>query len=289
MAARAPLALAARRLAATARPAQALLRRGQLLSAPAQPLRCWGPLAADLRRSPPTRTAGVRCFSSGAARQEGTVKMWNEEKGFGFLAPAAGGDDVFVHRSALGEGVSLQPGASVSYEPVWDEKKRKDRASDVMIADPGPGGGDDGGAAGGSAPAASTASGAARSHSVAGSWANWAVSKAMTSDGEEQGPLKYRMTIRKDAAKGGGADSKKEEFQILGDGSWDKRIYPAGGDKEETVLLQPGGPGSKAASMKGKGHGRNWAVEGKPGTAMDIVFDAGTQMVSCELAFEEAK
>lgn len=279
------LRLAARHLAAGhSRCGQALLRPSRLPCA-ALPARL-GLSVPARARSAQWWAAGSRCFSSNG-RAEGTVKMWNEERGFGFIAPANGGDDVFVHRSALGEGVTLQAGATVSYEPVWDDKKRKDRASDVLVSDSGP---SDGGAdSSGAAPApASAPAAAARSHSVVGSWANWAVGKEpMAADGE--GPARHRVTIRKDAAKGGGADIRKEEFQILGDGSWDKRLYPAGGDKEETVLLQPGGPGSKAASVKGKGHGRNWAVEGKPGTAIDILYDAGSQTVSAELAFSESK
>lgn len=33
--------------------------------------------------------------------QEGTVKFFNETKGFGFIAPASGGQDIFVHVSGL--------------------------------------------------------------------------------------------------------------------------------------------------------------------------------------------
>ena len=33
--------------------------------------------------------------------QEGTVKFLNETKGFGFISPSAGGDDIFVHSSGL--------------------------------------------------------------------------------------------------------------------------------------------------------------------------------------------
>jgi len=48
----------------------------------------------------------------------GTVKWFNNSKGFGFIAPKDGGDDVFVHFSAIkSDGYrSLNEGQSVSYE-----------------------------------------------------------------------------------------------------------------------------------------------------------------------------
>jgi cold shock protein len=48
----------------------------------------------------------------------GTVKWFNDAKGYGFIAQEGGGDDVFVHFSAIpGEGFkSLQEGAKVEYE-----------------------------------------------------------------------------------------------------------------------------------------------------------------------------
>ena len=51
--------------------------------------------------------------------QEGTVKWFNASKGFGFIE-VEGGDDVFVHFSAIGgEGFkSLEEGERVSFEVV---------------------------------------------------------------------------------------------------------------------------------------------------------------------------
>ena len=50
--------------------------------------------------------------------QNGTVKWFNNSKGFGFIAPAEGGEDVFVHFSTIqGDGYkSLEEGQSVSFE-----------------------------------------------------------------------------------------------------------------------------------------------------------------------------
>ena len=48
----------------------------------------------------------------------GTVKWFNADKGYGFIAQSEGGDDVFVHFSAIeGSGYrSLDEGATVEYE-----------------------------------------------------------------------------------------------------------------------------------------------------------------------------
>lgn len=49
---------------------------------------------------------------------EGTVKWFNEAKGFGFIAPQDGSDDVFVHYSAIeGAGFkTLAEGQAVNFE-----------------------------------------------------------------------------------------------------------------------------------------------------------------------------
>ena len=50
--------------------------------------------------------------------ETGTVKWFNESKGFGFISPSNGGEDVFVHfRSIVGDGFkTLAEGQTVSYE-----------------------------------------------------------------------------------------------------------------------------------------------------------------------------
>lgn len=68
----------------------------------------------------------------------GTVKWFNSEKGFGFIANDNGGDDVFVHFSAIvsdGGYKSLQEGQSVSFDVETDPKNSKRlRAVNVRAA-----------------------------------------------------------------------------------------------------------------------------------------------------------
>jgi CspA family cold shock protein len=55
---------------------------------------------------------------------QGTVKWFNSEKGFGFIAPEGGGPDVFVHYSAISaDGYrSLEENQRVEFETVQGPK-----------------------------------------------------------------------------------------------------------------------------------------------------------------------
>jgi cold shock CspA family protein len=68
----------------------------------------------------------------------GKVKFFDSTKGFGFITPAAGGEDVFVHQSAIhSRGFrSLAEGEDVEYDMAEDDKRGKKFATNVT----GPGG-----------------------------------------------------------------------------------------------------------------------------------------------------
>ncbi|GAB4086184.1 cold shock domain-containing protein [Myceligenerans cantabricum] len=77
------------------------------------------PLGAEAARSAP----------DGA---DGTVSWYDDTKGFGFVAPDSGGEDIFVHVSALGPGLTeLSEGARVTYDVT--DTDRGPNARDVRL------------------------------------------------------------------------------------------------------------------------------------------------------------
>ena len=67
---------------------------------------------------------------------KGTVKWYNETKGYGFIQPDAGGKDVFVHATALERAGlrSLREGQKVSYELQTDQRNGKTSAVNLQAA-----------------------------------------------------------------------------------------------------------------------------------------------------------
>ena len=66
----------------------------------------------------------------------GTVKWFNETKGYGFIQPEAGGADVFVHISAVEKAGlrSLTEGQKVTYELVQDRRSGKMSAGELQAS-----------------------------------------------------------------------------------------------------------------------------------------------------------
>lgn len=89
--------------------------------------------ATEAPRRPPRSDAGggrgrdaARDLAS-AVEMAGTVKWFNADKGFGFIAPEGGGKDVFVHISVLGRSgiTGLAEGQQVSMRVVETPKGRE--------------------------------------------------------------------------------------------------------------------------------------------------------------------
>lgn len=66
----------------------------------------------------------------------GKVKWYNETKGYGFIQPDAGGNDVFVHATALERAGmrGLREGQKVSYDLHTDQRTGKVSAVNVQNA-----------------------------------------------------------------------------------------------------------------------------------------------------------
>jgi CspA family cold shock protein len=84
--------------------------------------------------TPPAKTCiKPRIYLSMAT---GTVKWFNDQKGYGFIQPAQGGKDVFVHISAVERAGmrSLQEGQKVNYEVTTDRRTGRESADNLQSA-----------------------------------------------------------------------------------------------------------------------------------------------------------
>jgi CspA family cold shock protein len=73
----------------------------------------------------------------GGARQQGRIKFFDQDKGFGFIAPAGGGEDVFLHsREIAGSTAGLDEGAEVSFELRKDRSGRTAAAAAELLNPP---------------------------------------------------------------------------------------------------------------------------------------------------------
>ena len=68
--------------------------------------------------------------------EQGTVKWYNETKGYGFIQPANGGNYVFVHATALERAGmrGLREGQKISYELQTDQRTGRQSAVNLQNA-----------------------------------------------------------------------------------------------------------------------------------------------------------
>ena len=68
--------------------------------------------------------------------ESGTVKFYNDQKGFGFITPENGGNDVFVHATALERAGmrNLVEGQKVSFDTQEDRRTGKTAVNTIQAA-----------------------------------------------------------------------------------------------------------------------------------------------------------
>ena len=67
------------------------------------------------------------------SRLTGKVKFFNHARGFGFIGPDAAGPDIFVHATALPEGMEVREGDRVSFEVGDDRRGKGKQAANVKF------------------------------------------------------------------------------------------------------------------------------------------------------------
>ena len=77
--------------------------------------------------------------------QSGTIKKLFEDKGFGFVTPDDGSEDVFVHVKQNPDLEGCQAGDAVLFDTKWDDRKGKTNGVNAVLKNGGGGGGGSGG------------------------------------------------------------------------------------------------------------------------------------------------
>jgi CspA family cold shock protein len=83
-----------------------------------------------------TRPFACALGQKGHQMQVGTVKFFNDQKGYGFISPDSGGKDVFVHVSAVERSGlrGLVEGQKVSFDVETDRRSGKTAAVNLQAA-----------------------------------------------------------------------------------------------------------------------------------------------------------
>jgi CspA family cold shock protein len=56
---------------------------------------------------------------------KGTVKRWLDRKGYGFIEPEGGGDDIFIHHSQIQGTQALREGQEVEFDVREDDRGKQ--------------------------------------------------------------------------------------------------------------------------------------------------------------------
>merc|ERR1712187_242307 len=71
--------------------------------------------------------------------ENGVILRWNGDRGFGFIHPEGGGDDIFVHVSNIPPGEELAPKDKVTFVKEYNDNKGKYEASNLKVVEKGTG------------------------------------------------------------------------------------------------------------------------------------------------------
>merc|ERR1712151_205503 len=80
------------------------------------------------------------CPAFEAMSMTGTVKKFMEDKGFGFISPDDGSEDVFIHIKQCNGAETLCEGDKVTYDNEWNDRKGKMQGNNCTVTGGGEGG-----------------------------------------------------------------------------------------------------------------------------------------------------